>query len=78
MCLATMTCIYAQLHVAVLGTGGEFQPVSNFTELRALTRAAPAVVNTNKANEATCGEHFQLSVISYTTGNTGNHGDTHW
>ena len=41
MCLVTMVYVYATCTVCVtiLSTGGKFQPVSNFTELHALTQA---------------------------------------
>ena len=45
MCLATMAYVYAQavctVCVTIFSIGGKFQPVSNFTELHALTLATP-------------------------------------
>ena len=41
MCLATIPCVYAAcpVQIATFNTGDKFRPVSNFTELHALTQA---------------------------------------
>ena len=45
MCLATMTYVYtAAQYVTIFSTGGKLRPVSNFTELHALTQAAHSYV----------------------------------
>ena len=46
MCLATMLMFMCScaVHVTIYSAGGKFQPVSNFTELHALTQAPRSYV----------------------------------
>ena len=56
---ACAVCVLA-VRVTILRTGSEFRPVSNFTELHALTLAArsyallPDAIDSSSTNEMTC------------------------